>query len=337
MFYLLVGEVVVVGWNEVYLGILRGEKGRADGSEGEGEERAPVTDGGKAVAAGPGDGKSAASRAVDGVGGGRHNHHKAPVLRESGTGTVGTMTHQFEGMAMPAQVVQQPVPVKEPLMRTTTASSPVVKDKSDDVEYISDSDDEAFEKLQISIDRAAERRVGAERNGPLQELQAAVLQQNQKQAKALPLAITDPHQPLKLTPLRSIPNLPYKQNWMVNVLAVVSSLSAVEPAHLPPYSQRTARLADPSTSKRVLLNVFLDPEGFTPAVGSVVLLVGVKNHRFDGGCLKKYASDRPRDGPKSWWLENPKGLQWCEGEVVRLRNWWDEQQQLLQEDRMQIG
>ena len=136
----------------------------------------------------------------------------------------------------------------------------------------------------------------------------------------LPWCTDDPTKPVKLTPLRMIPNLPYKQNWVVNVLAVVSSISDVEPSHLPPYHQRTARLADPSTSKRVLLTVFLDPDDFNPAVGSVVLILGAKNHRFDGGSLKKYASDRPKNGGR-WWFEEPAELGWCD--VAGLRTWWD--------------
>lgn len=142
----------------------------------------------------------------------------------------------------------------------------------------------------------------------------------QPSSTTLPWTADDPTKPVKLTPLRLIPNLPYKQNWMVNVLAVVASISDVEPSHLPPYHQRTARLTDPSTSKQVLLTVFLDPDDFTPAVGSVVLILGVKNHRFDGGSLKKYVSDRPKKGVR-WWFEEPEELGWCD--VAGLRSWWD--------------
>lgn len=125
--------------------------------------------------------------------------------------------------------------------------------------------------------------------------------------------------PLKLTPLKSIPNLPYKQNWVVNILSVVSSLSEVETATLPPFQQRTARLTDPSTNKQVLLTVFLNPAEFTPVVGSVVLLLGVKNHRFDGGSLKKYGNEKVKEGSK-WWFENPRDIDWCD--VDGLKNWW---------------
>ncbi|KAJ1337880.1 hypothetical protein MN608_00736 [Microdochium nivale] len=113
-----------------------------------------------------------------------------------------------------------------------------------------------------------------------------------------PPSTATPKPPIKLTPLKSIPSLPYKQNWSVNVVAVISAVSDLEPSYLPGLyaHQRQARLADPSTPKHVLLTVFLDPEEFSPAVGSVVLLLGVKNHMFDGGSLKKYASDRPKPG-----------------------------------------
>ncbi|KAF4502741.1 hypothetical protein FAGAP_1044 [Fusarium agapanthi] len=137
------------------------------------------------------------------------------------------------------------------------------------------------------------------------------------QAIALPRDWHNPQTPLKLTTLRQIPHLPYAQNWSCNVLAIVSYLSDIEPSSLPPYRQRIARLADPSTSKQVHLTVFLDPEAFTPHVGSAVLLAGVKNHRFDGGSLKKYESDR-KDG--RWWFENPIEMDWCD--VEGINDWW---------------
>lgn len=131
----------------------------------------------------------------------------------------------------------------------------------------------------------------------------------------------DLSKPLRLTPLKSIPNLPYKQNWVVNILAIVSSLSEVETATLPPFKQRTARLTDPSTKKHVLLTVFLDPDNFTPTVGSVILLLGVKNHRFDGGSLKKYGNEKVKEGSK-WWFENPRDIEWCD--VDGLKSWWSQ-------------
>lgn len=173
-----------------------------------------------------------------------------------------------------------------------------------------DSDDGEFETMAGPETRPAEKRAGT-----------AALATTPASAASDPAWLsTDLSKPLKLTPLRSIPNLPYKQNWSVNVLAIVSSITELQPATLPPFSQRQARLAHPSTPKLVHLTVFLDPADFTPQVGSAVLLLGVKNHRFDGGSLKKYSSDRPRDGGP-WWLEDPAHLSWCD--VDSLTRWWD--------------
>ncbi|KAF6842785.1 hypothetical protein CMUS01_02778 [Colletotrichum musicola] len=192
-------------------------------------------------------------------------------------------------------------PTKPPMAPRSVA--PVHKQPADD----GDDDEAGFEVMEVSETKVTQRRAVKNVGGPV----------------ALPRDWTDPSIPLKLTTLRSIPNLPFKQNWSVNVLAIVASLSEVEPSHMPPHTQRTARLVDHSTSKQVILTVFLDAEEFRPKVGSVVLLVGVKNHRFDGGCLKKYTSDRPRPGNR-WWFEEPRQFEWCD--VDGLKAWWEQRQ-----------
>ncbi|KAI1471260.1 uncharacterized protein F4812DRAFT_413315 [Daldinia caldariorum] len=200
----------------------------------------------------------------------------------------------------PASITTKPVPGNH---KTQPSDSGVGL-----LEKLADADDD-FEVMPNAASKATQNRID--------------LAGKSKGGNNLPWLSNDPGKPLKLTKLRSIPNLPYKQNWSVNVLAVVSAISGLEPSGLPPYSQRQARLADPSTDKHVLLTVFLDPEQFMPAVGSVVLLLGVKNHRFDGGSLKKYESDRPAAG-NSWWYENPTQFEWCD--VEGLRRWWAESQ-----------
>ncbi|KAJ0331236.1 hypothetical protein COL5a_002772 [Colletotrichum fioriniae] len=212
-----------------------------------------------------------------------------------------------ESVATPTKP-RQPRPISIPIstqrprpQRTLSIGAPEANAEADD------EDEDSFEVMQVSETKATQRRVQAKyKGGPV----------------ALPRDWTDPNTPLKLTSLRSIPNLPYKQNWSVNVLAVVASLSEIEPSHMPPHhTQRTARLVDPSTSKQVILTVFLDAEAFTPKIGSVVLLVGVKNHRFDGGCLKKYVSDKPNPGSR-WWYEEPRQFNWCD--VDGLKQWWEQ-------------
>ncbi|KAI5862452.1 hypothetical protein GGS23DRAFT_100994 [Durotheca rogersii] len=191
------------------------------------------------------------------------------------------------------------------------------------------ADDDDFEVMPIAPERTTQNRIDlAVRSGDRiftggDTVRPRSPADGGRPSSPHPVASTP--RPVKLTKLRAIPNLPYKQNWSVNVLAVVAAVSEVEPSTLPPYSQRQVRLADPSTDKRVLLTVFLEPELFAPAVGSAVLLLGVKNHRFDGGCLKKYASDRSRaPGHTAWWYENPTQFDWCD--VEGLRRWWHESQ-----------
>lgn len=216
--------------------------------------------------------------------------------------------------------------------RRTPAKTEVQTNMQDLEDMISSDDD--FEAMTIDMERAASRRAAASQLAARYRTQ---LQKHQR-GSSLPWRTmrADPRMAVRLTPLRAVPNLPYSQNWTVNVLAVVASLSEVEPARLAGYRwQRVARLADPTTSKLVHLTVFLDPEQFRPAVGSVVLLTGVKNHRFDGGSLKKYADGRGRRGGGStstgdnqsqskdgsaWWLENPVDLDWCD--VAALWEWW---------------
>lgn len=281
--YLVVGDLVAVGWNEEYLEILRrdgvkreeilrGEEGNGvlDGSDGEVEAGEQPMEDGKSKEARP----AASGEAI-------------------------------------SQTAKDPEP--------TTAKPPPDKD-ADKPDYISDSDD-AFGTLEVSVEKADQRRVPISAPDAREELQTAVVQHNQNRNKPLPWLPNDPTQALKLTLLHSIPNLPYKQNWMVNVLAVVVSLSDVQPAHIPPHRQRTARLADPSTAKQVHLATFLNPETFTPDVGSVVLFLGVKNHLYDGGSLRKYVSDRPKNGT-SWWIQHPETPEWCRDEAARLKEWW---------------
>lgn len=209
-----------------------------------------------------------------------------------------------------------PVQASEPTLhsparskRPSAVEGPTARPQGETAEG-GDSDEGEFETMAVPETRPAEKRASG----------AALPILSTSSAKDPAWLSTDLSKPLKLTPLRSIPNLPYKQNWSVNVLAIVSSITELQPATLPPFSQRQARLAHPSTPKLVHLTVFLDPAEFTPQVGSAVLLLGVKNHRFDGGSLKKYSSDRPRDGGP-WWFEDPTHLPWCD--VDNLTRWWN--------------
>ncbi|CAG7555617.1 unnamed protein product [Fusarium equiseti] len=199
-----------------------------------------------------------------------------------------------------------------PEAKTRKPPKPYVEDEFDDDEAAAEEAFQAFETLAFGAQPKTPTKTAPQKHKKPPSAQPS-------EPVALPRDWHNPQTPLKLTVLRSIPNLPYKQNWSCNVLAIIASISAVEPSHLPPYRQRTARLVDPSTSKQVHLTVFLDPEEFNPRVGSAVLLVGVKNHRFDGGSLKKYESDR-KNG--RWWFEDPVEMNWCDVEGIKA--WWSQ-------------
>jgi hypothetical protein len=197
--------------------------------------------------------------------------------------------------------------------------------------YESYSDDAAIEDAFDAFDvRTFPRKTV--RFSDIEPTPATTASKNSKKAKsskaqpvALPRDWHNPQTPLRLTTLHAVPRLPYAQNWSCNVLAIVASLGDVVPSNLLPHRQRTARLADPSTAKLVTLTVFLEPEQFVPRVGSAVLLLGVKNHRSDGGSLKKYASDAGKEGAACrgrWWMEDPWDLSWCD--VGGIKQWWSE-------------
>ncbi|EMT64780.1 hypothetical protein FOC4_g10007464 [Fusarium odoratissimum] len=243
------------------------------------------------------------------------------------------LPQQVPAPALQAKLAPQPKPAPEPEPEVRPAldqpklpkgpPKPAFEDylEFDDVdEAAAEEAFEAFERLMnANRPKTPQKAPPPPKTEPPGPQKTEITQETptSHQAIALPRDWHNPQNPLKLTILRQIPHLPYAQNWSCNVLAIVSQLSAVEPSSLPPYRQRVARLADPSTSKQVHLTVFLDPEAFTPRVGSAVLLVGVKNHRFDGGSLKKYESDR-KNG--RWWFENPIEMDWCD--VEGINDWW---------------
>ncbi|KAK4166254.1 hypothetical protein QBC43DRAFT_258704 [Cladorrhinum sp. PSN259] len=333
--YLLISDMVTVGWNKEYLRILGVEEPGPDGkwsgrAKGKGKE---------VVVEEESEEEPEEEEALEGAE--EDEEEQLPQEEE-----------EDEEVIIPSS----PPSVQNPRAPPSAQKPPRFEVEDSEEDYISDWDDEAFEAL---TEQALARRatLAAQQphpnlplrstppqQGPSQGLPDASPGQVQNQEPPVeqpppqqhqqppdqpeeqypappPWMAQDPALPVKLTPLSKIPNLPYSQNWMCNVLAVVTFLGEVEPCRIAPYVQRTARLADMSTSKQVHLTVFLEPHKFTPRVGSVVLLVGVKNHRFDGGSLKKYVSDRLKSG-KVWWVQDPGALGWCEEEVAKLEGWW---------------
>ncbi|KAJ4306788.1 hypothetical protein N0V88_000155 [Collariella sp. IMI 366227] len=191
-----------------------------------------------------------------------------------------------------------PQPEQKPSLNPTKPLPATVTEEEEE-NYLTDSDS-AFEALENPPEKATQRRIPPptatpipDSNDPRQQLQAAIITQNQNQPQPQshhhhphnptlrpphpnPSPGNQPTPPAPQTnPLSSIPILPYRQNWMINVLCIIVSLDPVQPSHIgPSFIQRTARLADMSTPKHVLLTVYFDPEWFVPEVGEVVLLMG---------------------------------------------------------------
>ncbi|KAK4243922.1 hypothetical protein C7999DRAFT_17796 [Corynascus novoguineensis] len=344
--YLIVGDMVTVGWNEEYLRILereREEKVRQSNIREEGDIEQIHYE--KDVVA---------SAVEDGI-------------REEGRAKVEEYEDDEDDEILEQLLaVEEGKPPNEPVADEASRArlpKPASEEGLVELDHICESEsdsDSAFETLAVSAERASQRRITVPTPDPRQELQDAIVKQNQQhrhqntnqnrpqshlyqpqpqpqpqslQQKPQPISNPRPWLPtdaahlVKLTPLSQIPHLPYRQNWMVNVLAVVTSLSDVESSHIgPSFRQRTARLTDMSTPKQVHLTVYLHPEEFVPAEGSVVLLLGVKNHLFEGGSLRKYVSDGLSSG-ESWWVAEPGELGWCRAGVERLRAWWREKGQ----------
>ncbi|KAK1834561.1 hypothetical protein QBC39DRAFT_252306 [Podospora conica] len=244
-----------------------------------------------------------------------------------------------------------PLPV-EPTASIPTSPTPIKHDPrtklpepESDSDYISDSDESVDPPEVPAEPRAIERPA----DPPSPRPQPAIIRQQALQranntkpsitsapvapparapasSKAKPTRlhwkVTDLTQgPFMLRRLVEVNTVKMLQNFMMNVLAVVVSVD--DPGLHHGSLRRTARLADPSTPKEVLLAVYLDPEAFTPRAGSIIMITGVKNHTEDGGSLRKWPSDR-LSGGRPWWTDDPGALGWCRAEVELIARWWEE-------------
>jgi len=108
-----------------------------------------------------------------------------------------------------------------------------------------------------------------------------------------------------------------RRSDIYDVFVVIHSVgdSVIKRLRMPP--KRDIRIVDPSTDKRVLLSVFVEPENFIPVVGTIALIRSVSTHEFEGGMLNIYPNHC--EG-KAWFLPNPVGIEGCDVEAMRL--WW---------------
>lgn len=126
--------------------------------------------------------------------------------------------------------------------------------------------------------------------------------------------------PLNIIPLSKLRGYP-RRNDIYDVFVVIQSVSneVIKRSRMP--AKRDLRIVDPSTDKKVLLSIFVDPEKFVPAVGTVALIRSVTTHEWDGGMINVYP--KQCDG-KQWFLPDPVGVPGCD--VERMREWWVKKQ-----------
>ncbi|MCJ1243149.1 hypothetical protein MMC30_000346 [Trapelia coarctata] len=131
--------------------------------------------------------------------------------------------------------------------------------------------------------------------------------------------------PLRLTSLAALTGPHATRNKVVDVIAVVASVTPtlVKCPGIRPgiHYKRELRITDPSTSKKVMLSVFVKPEEFMPEVGTVALFRSVTTNKWDGGSLNTFKRDC--EG-REWFLESTEGLDGCD--ITELRDWWEKRQ-----------
>ena len=126
------------------------------------------------------------------------------------------------------------------------------------------------------------------------------------------------HGPLRLLPLAALRGH-RRRNDIYDVFGVIYSVSdmVVKRSRMP--AKRDIRIVDPSTDKKVLLSVFVDPAKFKPSVGQVALMRNLTTHEWDGGMLNAYP--KQCEG-KEWFIPDPKSIPGCDTDW--LREWWTE-------------
>ena len=121
-------------------------------------------------------------------------------------------------------------------------------------------------------------------------------------------------QPLRITPMCQITGSGASQNKVYDVFAVICSINDKVIKRIGIDAHRDIRIMDTSTTKKVSLSVFVEPDRFTPAVGTVALFRRVTTHKWDGGSLNAYAN---RCKGRKWFIPNPINVEGCDCNALR--------------------
>lgn len=134
--------------------------------------------------------------------------------------------------------------------------------------------------------------------------------------------------PLRLMSLSSLKGY-RRRNDIYDVFAVIYSVSdmVVKRSRMP--AKRDVRIVDPSTDKKVLLSVFVDPANFKPRVGQIALMRNLTTHEWDGGMLNAYP--KQCEGTQ-WFIPDPQAIAGCNTNF--MREWWTDRVIEEAEERM---
>ncbi|KAL8793394.1 MAG: hypothetical protein Q9195_003980 [Heterodermia aff. obscurata] len=121
---------------------------------------------------------------------------------------------------------------------------------------------------------------------------------------------------LNIIPLARLRGYP-RRGDVYDVFVVIQAVGneVIKRSRMP--AKRDLRIVDPSTEKKVLLSIFVEPEKFIPTVGTIALIRSVTTHEWDGGMINAYPNQC--EG-KQWFVPNPIGVPGCD--VDRMREWW---------------
>lgn len=138
--------------------------------------------------------------------------------------------------------------------------------------------------------------------------------------------------PLRICTLDSLTGRNATRNKVHDVFAIVCSVqeNVVKPPKNMP-RKRDIRIMDPSTDKKVLVSVFVDPDNFKPTVGTVALFRNLTTHEWDSGMLNVY---HDKCAGKAWFIKDPVDVEGCD--VKALKEWWEKMKNESEDSNVKV-
>lgn len=138
--------------------------------------------------------------------------------------------------------------------------------------------------------------------------------------------------PLRVCPLVSLTGRNATRNKVHDVFAIVCSVqeSVVKPPKNMP-RKRDIRIMDPSTDKKVLVSVFVDPDNFQPTVGTIALFRNLTTHEWDSGMLNVY---HEKCAGMAWFIKDPVEVKGCD--VKALKEWWEKKKSEIEDSNVKV-